>query len=130
MKARLPQTIPGNVYLSAKGPKAKSSDRVTMTLGELEQIISGMFDEKYEEVYESVRVDITSQMLALVLYSKIIHDGYAEKRLLREIENLKMVFKMMSEGVLGKTFDPTDVRTHLKEKYNIDVEKIIKGELE
>lgn len=129
MKARLPKAISGGTYLSLnKSTNFNSKDKVTMTLGELQKIISDMFDEKYDEVFESVRVDITSQMLAVMLYSKVVHDGYGKKRLLREIDNLKSTFKIMNEGVLGKTFSPLDIKEHFKDNYGIDTDEIIKGD--
>ena len=128
MESRIPpQYTCGRVKLpkNVVAPKSKS-DKIPMSLEEIERVISQGFDEKYDELYEHIRVDITSQAIAVFLFMKNKVYGYKKKRLERELQDIEDMFRVADKGVFGKSFTSAEMLKYLEENFNLNIVERVK----
>lgn len=130
MKSRISPTLAAlqGVRVPMNHSLLKKSDKISMTREEIEKIVTQNFEDKYDEVYENIREDITAQAIAIFLYAKHKFYGYQNKRLERELEDIESVFKLTEEGVFGKTFTTSDILDYMETKFNLNIQERVKNQ--
>lgn len=98
-------------------------DKMVMTEEDIGKYLQEEWDTKVDEVYKSVKVDVSNQILA-VFFTALHKDfGFGKKRLLKVKDSVESYFALMQTGIFNKPFSPIDCLNYLKEEFNIDLDK-------
>lgn len=74
-----------------------------------------------DEIRNEIAKDITVQLLAAVLYTLNVCEGFGEKRLRRFFEELNGTFQDMAGVGFAGRFDADDLTDLVREKFGIDL---------
>ena len=100
------------------------------------QYITNRSDVKKEVLKEFQRQEkqlaenFTIQTVANVLYILEKNFGFGKKRLNAVLDAIDSLNTLQNQGVLGNSFDNLDLVQHFKDKYNIDLSKMLTVKLE
>lgn len=88
------------------------------------------FAERYNELQGKIQKDIAVQYVATVMYTLETWYGWGKKRQRQFMERVADSFEAMNGvGFIGP-FNADDLKEHIKEKFDIDLDKEIQIEFE
>lgn len=98
--------------------------KMVMTKEEISSYLNEEWEERKDAIYEEVKRDVSSQILA-VFFTALNKDfGFGKKRLLRVKESVECYFTLMQQGsILGDSFSPLECIEYIKDKFGIDFDK-------
>ena len=76
---------------------------------------------RYQEHQNAIQKDITVQLIAAVLYTLNVCEGFGEKRLRRFFEELNGTFQDMDGVGFAGRFDADDLTDLVRERFGIDL---------
>jgi hypothetical protein len=76
---------------------------------------------RYQEHQNAIQKDITVQLLAAVLYTLNVCEGFGKKRLRRVFAEINGTFEDMSGVGFAGRFDADDLTELVREKFGIDL---------
>ena len=99
-------------------------DKYFTTVQDIKKAVKAECDAKIDAVYEEVKKDVASQIMAVCCMELNKEFGYGKKRLNRFYEGVNDLFKLMAtDGILGKEFTPINCIEVLRDKYGIDLDE-------
>ena len=104
--------------------KARYKDKYFVTVEDIEREVKRECDAKIDAVYEEVKQDVASQIMAVCCTELNKEFGFGKDRLKKFYLGVNCLFKLMStNGIFGKEFNPINCIEVLKEKYDVDLEE-------
>lgn len=91
----------------------------------IQKAVSYACNQKYDEIFDEIQDTIARQLVAAMLYTLEVNEGYGEKRIKRVVKELSGTFADMGGVGFAGQFDALDLVDRLKEKYGIDLKKEI-----
>ena len=83
------------------------------------------YTRRYQEHQNQIQKDIAVQLLAAVLYTLNVCEGYGKARLRRVFDEINGTFEDMDGVGFAGRFDCDDLAELVKERYDIDLKKEI-----
>ena len=81
------------------------------------------FDKKTEMLFDKMKRDIASQLLATFLMELNINHGFNKEQLQNVKSGVESLFiAMCTGGILGKEFTPQNCIDYLKEQFDIEID--------
>lgn len=81
------------------------------------------FDKKTEMLFDKMKRDIASQLLATFLMELNINHGFNKEQLQNVKSGVESLFiAMYTGGILGKEFTPQNCIDYLKEQFDIEID--------
>lgn len=110
-----------NYIIDKQVPRKK---KMVMTKDEISSYLNVEWEERKDAIYEEVKRDVSSQILA-VFFTALNKDfGFGKKRLLQVKESVECYFALMQPGnIFGDSFSPLDCIAYIKDKFGIDIDK-------
>ena len=104
--------------------KARYKDKYFVTVEDIEREVKRECDAKIDAVYEEVKQDVASQIMAVCCMELNKEFGFGKDRLKKFYEGVNSLFKLMvTDGIFGKEFTPINCIDLLREKYDIDLDE-------
>ena len=104
--------------------KARYKDKCFVTVEDIKREVKRECDAKINAVYEEVKSDVASQIMAVCCMELNKEFGYGKKRLNRFYEGVNDLLKLMAtDGIFGKEFTPINCIETLRDKYGIDLDE-------
>ena len=103
--------------------KSRYKDKYFTTVQDIKKAVKAECDANINAVYEEVKKDVASQIMAVCCMELNKEFGYGKKRLNRFYEGVNDLFKLMAtDGIFGKEFTPINCIETLRDKYGIDLD--------
>lgn len=104
--------------------KARYKDKYFVTVDDIQRAVKAECDAKIDAVYEEVKKDVVSQIMAVCCMELNKEFGFGKDRINKFYEGVNSLFKLMAtDGIMGKEFTPVNCIEVLKDKYGIDLDK-------
>ena len=104
--------------------KARYKDKYFVTVEDIKREVKRECDAKINAVYEEVKSDVASQIMAVCCMELNKEFGYGKDRLNKFYRGVNDLFKLMAtDGILGKEFTPVNCIEVLRDKYGIDLDE-------
>ena len=104
--------------------KARYKNKYFVTVEDIEREVKRECDAKIDAVYEEVKNDVASQIMAVCCMTLNKEFGFGKVRLNRFYEGVNDFFKLMAtNGVFGKEFTPIHCIDWLRDKYGINLDE-------
>jgi hypothetical protein len=84
------------------------------------------YSRRYQEHQNAIQKDIAVQLVAAVLHTLNVCEGFGAKRLRRFFNELNGTFEDMNGVGFAGEFDCDDLAEEVREKFEIDLESEIK----
>lgn len=84
------------------------------------------YARRYQEHQDTITHDIAVQLVAAVMYTLEVNEGWGEKRLRRLMNEIAGTFEDMGGIGFASEFDTDDITEHIERKYGIDLKAEIK----
>ena len=99
-------------------------DKYFTTVQDIKKAVKAECDAKIDAVYEEVKKDVASQIMAVCCMELNKEFGFGKVRLNRFYEGVNDLLKLMAtDGILGKEFTPINCIEVLRDKYGIDLDE-------
>lgn len=105
--------------------KASYDPKATLK-GRVMREVEREYSRRYQEHQNAIQKDISVQLVAAVLHTLHVCEGFGEKRLRRFFAELNGTFEDMSGVGFAGEFDCDDLAELVREKFGIDLESEIK----
>lgn len=93
----------------------------------IKKLVQRESDIRYNEIQAEIQKDITVQLIAAVLYTLNVCEGYGKKRLRRFFGELSGTFEDMSGIGFAGRFDTDDLTELVRERFGIHLAAEIKS---
>ena len=104
--------------------KARYKDKYFVTVEDIEREVKRECDAKIDAVYEEVKQDVASQIMAVCCMELNKEFGFGKDRLNKFYRGVNSLFKLMAtDGIFGKEFTPINCIDLLRDKYGIDLDE-------
>ena len=100
--------------------RANYKNKYFVTVEDIEREVKRECDAKIDAVYEEVKKDVVSQIMAVCCMELNKEFGFGEKRLNRFYDGVNNLFKRM---IMDEEFTPINCINLLREKYGINLDK-------
>lgn len=90
---------------------------------ELTRQTEARINERADEIQKEVEFSVATQMLAVTLWILHRDHGWGRERLNRLKNEIEDEFVLMHKGIMGKTYNPVDLREKLKTEYGVDFDR-------
>ena len=99
-------------------------DKYFTTVQDIKKAVKAECDAKIDAVYEEVKKDVASQIMAVCCMELNKEFGFGKDRLNKFYRGVNHLFKLMAtNGIMGKEFTPVNCIDLLRDKYGIDLDE-------
>ena len=99
-------------------------DKYFTTVQDIKKAVKAECDAKIDAVYEEVKKDVASQIMAVCCMELNKEFGFGKDRLNKFYRGVNDLFKLMAtNGIMGKEFTPVNCIDLLRDKYGIDLDE-------
>lgn len=92
----------------------------------VQKLTKFVINQQIDAIYEDIQTQIAQQLIAAMLYTLEVNEGYGQKRIRRVFDALSSTFDDMRGVGFVPEFDGDDLMQRCKERYGIDLEKEVK----
>lgn len=92
----------------------------------VQKLTKFVINQQIDAIYEDIQTQIAQQLIAAMLYTLEVSEGYGQKRIRRVFDALSSTFDDMRGVGFVPEFDGDDLMQRCKERYGIDLEKEVK----
>lgn len=92
----------------------------------VQKLTKFVINQQIDAIYEDIQTQIAQQLIAAMLYTLEVSEGYGQKRIRRVFDALSSTFDDMHGVGFVPEFDGDDLMQRCKERYGIDLEKEVK----
>lgn len=92
----------------------------------VQKLTKFVINQQIDAIYEDIQTQIAQQLIAAMLYTLEVSEGYGQKRIRRAFDALSSTFDDMRGVGFVPEFDGDDLMQRCKERYGIDLEKEVK----
>lgn len=103
-----------------------SYDPKSTLKGRVMREVEREYARRYQEHQNAIQKDISVQLVAAVLHTLNVCEGFGEKRLRRFFDELNSTFEDMNGVGFAGEFDCDDLAETVREKFGIDLKSEIK----
>ena len=104
--------------------RSRYKDKYFTTVQDIKKAVKAECDAKIDAVYEEVKKDVASQIMAVCCMELNKEFGFGKDRLNKFYRGVNDLFKLMAtDGILGKEFTPINCIEVLRDKYGIDLDE-------
>lgn len=110
MKCNIPKTSNKALIQQAK---------IHIVSAKEEKITNQVYLDAYNEIFDKVRDDVVSQVMATCMYELNKEFGFGKERLGKFFDGVSAMFLLMRSGVMGQEFTTENCIEHCEEQFGI-----------
>lgn len=88
---------------------------------QLQKAVNYAVNQRYDELFDGIQTTIAQQLIAAMLYTLEVNEGYGKTRIRRVFDELTSTFDDMDGVGFAGSFDSSDLVDRAKERYGIDL---------
>lgn len=102
--------------------KSNYKKKILVTVEDVKREVELECNSKIDSVYDEVKFDVASQVMAVCLLELNKEFGFGKDRLRKFKEGVDSLFIAMSnDGLMGRKFDAITCAEFIKDKYDLDI---------